>query len=393
MSESNNIGISAKRLNRISTLAQHWITPDLHQCVVMHAMHNGKVIFHHAIGKQTTQTDSSCTPLDAIYPVASLSKLMTATAIMLLVEDGLLSLHNPVVDFIPEFTGKNKEKVTLWHLLTHTMGGFSMASVDDLPLKTGLNPIDLPSTTNTINPLVHEFLNLGYTHPLSHEPGTTVIYSNYGYELLGEVIRRVSGANLESFTEERIFKPLQMNDTHFILPNHKRHRLVRRPNSAAYALADQYFFSGLEAENLFDTPWASAGLCSTATDMSLFGQMFLNGGCLNNIRILSPTTIRYMTRNHTPDFPDGDGNEKLCDAARGIGWDLPGTKNDLKYANLYSPSTYCHSGAGGALIWVDPEFQIVGVFLSVELSIREDLQRNWAGDRFANAITAAITEI
>lgn len=388
-----NTGMSSERLSRISTLAKSWIKPELHQSIVMFVLRRGQIVFSEAIGNQTPEPDSPPTPLDAIYPAASLSKVITATAVMTMVEDGLLSLHNPVTDFIPEFVGENKNKVMLWHLLTHTIGGFIMEDVDRLPFKFKGKSSDLLPTPDGLHPLIHEFLSLGYGIPLTGEPGTVVGYSNYGYELLGEVVRRVSGLALAKYADDRIFKPLEMNDTHYILPKEKRHRLIRRPGNAVYATAEEYFFSGLESEVFFDTPWASAGVCSTAHDLAIFGQMFLNGGCVGDSQLLSPTTVAYMRQNQTPGIPDGDRNEVLLDASRGIGWDIPGVKKDLMYANLYSPSTFSHSGAGGILLWIDPEYELVGVFMSVELAIRSDLQRSWAGDRFANALTASITEI
>jgi CubicO group peptidase (beta-lactamase class C family) len=124
-------------------------------------------------------------------------------------------------------------------------------------------------------------------------------------------------------------------------------------------------------------------------DLLKFGQMFLNGGSLGDVRVISPATVKAMMRDHAKGLKDRD-RDKPERGFRGLGWDFPGTKQDLMYANLYSPSTVSHSGAGGALIWVDPGYEIVGVCLTVELTSRDDGQRTWAADRFANAVTAAI---
>jgi CubicO group peptidase (beta-lactamase class C family) len=97
-----------------------------------------------------------------------------------------------------------------------------------------------------------------------------------------------------------------------------------------------------------------------------------------------------MTRNQSAGLPVCDRDEVLQDASRGIGWDIPGVNRYLMYANLYSPRTYSHSGAGGSLLWVDPVYNLVGVFPSIELVVRSDEQRNWAADRFVNAITASV---
>ena len=118
--------------------------------------------------------------------------------------------------------------------------------------------------------------------------------------------------------------------------------------------------------------------------------MFLEHGEYEGVRILSPATTEYMRINQTPGLPDGDRDETLLDASRGIGWDIPGVKRDLMYATLCSPGTFSHSGGGGSLLWVDPRYRIVGVFLSIELIVRPDGQRSWTADRFVNAITASV---
>ena len=388
--DPEDVGMSATRLQQLSDLANNWIRPDLHQSIVMQVVRNGLTCFQSYAGKLTQADDSSFVDSSTIFPVASLSKVFTATAIMTLVEDGLLSLNNPVQDFIPEFSGADKDKVRLWNLLTHTIGGLSMEEIDGLPYRTDFKPASLPPVPEGQYPKIHEFLCAGYEFPLSQKPGSVVIYSNYGFELLGEIVRRVSGVPLATYAKDRIFKPLGMNDTHFILPGDKYSRVVQRPLDAVGASAKELFFQGFESESFAETPWASAGVFSTVDNLATFGQMFLNSGEFNGAQVLSPATTAYMTRNQTPGLPDGDRDEALQDASRGIGWDIPGIKRDLMYANLYSPSTYSHSGAGGSLLWVDPVYNLVGVFLSIELIVRQDDQRSWAADRFVNTVTASI---
>lgn len=382
--------LSTAHLQKLARLAHSWIRPDLHQAIVMHVVRNGQNVFQESIGYLTPDDGSPSVQQDTIYPVASLSKVFTATSIMTLVEDGLLSLHNPVHDFIPEFSGADKDQVRLWNLLTHTIGGHSMEEMDDLPSRKADKIPGLPPTPTGQHPKIHEFLALGYDTPLSRKPGSVVIYSNYGFELLGEIVRIVSGVPLATYFDERICKPLGMTDTHFILPEGKEGRVVRRPKTAAYADADAYFHQGVGTASQFKIPWASAGAFSTAQDLTTFGQMFLNSGIHDGNQVLSPATVDYMTMNQTPGLGDGDRDETLLDGSRGIGWDIPGTKRDLMYANLYSPRTFSHSGAGGSLLWIDPTYNIVGVFLSIELKVRPDEQRSWAGDRFVNAITASV---
>ena len=392
MCNPKDVGMSTTHLQKVAQMAHSWIRPDLHQAIVMHVARNGRTAFQKSIGSLTPDANSPSVQQDTIYPVASLSKVFTATSIMTLVEDGLVSLHNPVQDFIPEFAGTDKDKVRLWNLLTHTIGGHSMEEMDDLPSrKADKIPGLLPVPTGQ-HPKVHEFLALGHDVPLSRKPGSVIIYSNYGFELLGEIVRIVSGVPLATYFEERICTPLGLTDTSFILSKDKENRVVKRPKSAAYADAKALFCKGVGVESQSRIPWASAGAYSTASDLATFGQMFLNSGKYNGEQVLSPATVDYMTRNHTPGLPDGDRDETLLDGSRGIGWDIPGTKRDLMYANLYSPRAYSHSGAGGSLLWIDPTYNIVGVFLSIELIVRTDGQRSWAADRFVNAVTASVID-
>ena len=393
--ESSNpadMGMSETRLQHVSGLANSWIRPDMHQAIVMQVARDGLTCFRSSAGYLAPTDDSPLVDSSAIFPIASLSKVLTATAIMTLVEDGLVSLNNPVQDFIPEFSGIEKDKIRLWHLLTHTSGGLSMEEMDGLPFQADFKPESVPPMPDGQFGRIHEYLCAGYEYPLSRSPGTVVIYSNYGYELLGEVVRRITGRSLAAYAEERIFQPLGMGDTHYILPSNKYSRVVKRPVDAVAASAEELFFQGFESVSMSETPWASAGAYSTAEDLVSFGQMFLNAGEFNNNRVLSRATVDYMTRNHTPGLPDGDHDETLLDASRGIGWDIPGVKRNLMYANLYSPNTYSHSGAGGSLLWVDPTYNLVGVFLSIELTVRADTERSWAADRFVNAVTASITD-
>ncbi len=136
-------------------------------------------------------------------------------------------------------------------------------------------------------------------------------YCNYGIELLGEIVRRMSGQSLAEFARERIFAPLGMHDTWYIVPGEVAHRVVKRPATALMAESDspglidwmpyvKDLIVGLNSRELQALPAACAGVYSTARDMAIFGQMFLNRGSYGDARILSPASVREMTRNQIP---------------------------------------------------------------------------------------------
>jgi CubicO group peptidase (beta-lactamase class C family) len=268
-----------------------------------------------------------------------------------------------------------------------------MEEMDAYLLDKRASDFESPPCPKDRNPIIRAFLAAGLDAPLLNPPGTTVGYSNFGFEMLGDIVRQVSGQPLDSFAAQHIFEPLGMQDTHYGLAANQANRLVRRPLDAPGArVTDTWFFDGIEGTIVRENPWAYGSVVSTAADMGIFCQMFLNKGSYGAERILSPATVAEMTRNQTEGLIDLDRKGTLPDAARGLGWDLPVRKNSLLYGSLYSTQTFKHSGAGGVMVWIDPKYDLVGVFLSVELSIRRDGQRNWRGDHFANAVTACIVD-
>ena len=198
-----------------------------------------------------------------------MSKLFTITAAMILVEDGLLGLNRPVSTYIPEFTGDGKSAVMVHHLLTYTSGIGKDHLVDAYVENKAM--ANIPPPAKEQHPQIHEFLWPRYDVPLSQPPGSEMVYSGFGIELLGEIVRRVSGKPLPIFARERIFEPLGMKDSHYALPNTLKSRLIKRPSYAPYADLSEL----VETESAI--PWASRGMFSTAKDVAIFGQMFLSG--------------------------------------------------------------------------------------------------------------------
>jgi CubicO group peptidase (beta-lactamase class C family) len=275
---------------------------------------------------------------------------------MILVEEGLLGLNRPVQWYIPEFTGEGKDAVMVHHLPTHTSGlrGEEVNAHAKRKENVGIPPPD-----ETQNPRIHEYLYPRYDAPLYKPPGTEMLYCNYNDELLGEIVRRVSGQPLAEFCQERIFEPLGMTDTAYIVPESTRHRIVRRSKDAHWA--DQ-----LAAFRLQETPWASGGVYSTAMDMATFGQMFLNRGAYGEARILSPASVAEMTRNQIPGISSRYVHEFFPEASWGLSWSVHGNKRCVIYGEtLQSPQAFCHTGAGGVLLWVDRAYEIVGIYFSV----------------------------
>jgi CubicO group peptidase (beta-lactamase class C family) len=365
-------GMSPERIRRVAALAKGWVGQRITPSLVVLVARRGVIVLHEAYGCLTPEQDSPPLQRDTIYPLASITKPITATAAMILVEDGLLGLNRPVAEYLPEFTGEGKQAVMVHHLLTHT-SGLQQEEVDAHAEKKQ-GTIEIPPPEENQYPPIHEALLLRYDAPLWKPPGTEMAYCNYGYLLLGEIIRRVSGQALAQFAHERIFAPLGMNDTFYIVPDSVRDRIVRRPADAPGA-------EMLNSRVVQETPGPAGGVFSTALDMAIFGQMFLNGGSYGDARILGPATIAAITRNQIPGVGARFEEEVFPEAAWGLGWSLQEKKKDY-IGTLHSPRTFSHGGAGGVLLWIDPVYEIVGVYFSVRME-------KWTGDHFIDAVTAA----
>jgi CubicO group peptidase (beta-lactamase class C family) len=273
-----------------------------------------------------------------------------------MVEEGLLGLNRPVAEYIPEFTGEGKHAVMVHHLLTHTSGLRDLEADACARQKGALTSDDIFAGRDL--PHLSDFLQARYDAPLWKPPGEEMSYCGFGYDLLGEIVARVSGQPLAAFVQERICGPLGMAGTHFVVPEEVRHRIALRPEEAVGA-------SILNLRGLQEEPYAGSGAYGTAQDLAIFGQMFLNQGSYGDVRILSPATVAEMTRNQIPGISARWGEESFPEACWGLGWRVPGNNRGIRDGSLRSGRSFEHGGFGGVALWVDPVYELVGAYFSV----------------------------
>jgi CubicO group peptidase (beta-lactamase class C family) len=247
--------------------------------------------------------------------------------------------------------------------------------------------MELPAPAENQHPTVAEQLSLGFGTPLWKQPGTEMSYCTFGCELLAEIVRRVSGRPIADVASERIFQPLGMRDTSYGLPRAVRHRLARRYLEGA-AISPTEYGAIFETGDFQDSPQR---VYSTALDLSILGQMFLQRGSDGDVRVLSPASVAAMTRNQIPgvalSYPEGGF---LPEATWGLGWEVQGEKRHRRGPSLCSAQTFAHVGAGGMYLWVDPVSEVVGVYFSLlRKGIPEGMRPDWRGDLFIDAFTAA----
>ena len=352
-------GLDPAQLERIRDRAAAWVADGLTPSLVVVAARHGVVALHEAYGRLTPEPDAQALAVDSVFPVSSLCKPLTASALLMLAEEGLVGLSRPVVDYLPELSGKGSEEVLVRHLLTHT-SGFTDADVMAFQSTQLEERLDLPPLPDTQHKTIHLALNARYACPPSRPPEEIMSYCTHGYELVAEIIRRTSGQAFWDFMHERILAPLQMTDSSFRLEERFRARMVKRPFFA------NPFGSDLNDERYLDTPWGGGGLNATALDMARVGQLFLNGGAYGEHRLLSRASVREMTRNQIPDgVPEDDLLRQLPQGSYGFGWFVFGEHRWPFNGVLVPAGSYAHGGMGGVMLWVDPLNDLVGVFFSV----------------------------
>ena len=344
------------------------------------AARRGVTVLDLTIGYAHRDSGRKLTP-DSVFSIMSISKVMTAVALMRCVERGQVSLLTPVAAIIPEFAKRGKERVTIGQILTHT-AGMGMAQA---PL-----PID---QLGILEKSVAAICDL----PLESTPGEIVSYSAMmGYTILGEVVRRLDakGRPLRKILEEDIFQPLGMSDTVWGRRESQQARrvpVVVRDSDAPEL--NRKFLADRDNGVTESTELPSGGATfATAQDLVRFGEMFRRGGELDGARILAPATVHLMTRNHTGDKPNSMMNSSRAlhgmapfPAFLGLGLFLRGEGIFPSHmATLCSPSTYGGWGLGSMGFWVDPEREVVFVALTAGIMerIRNLLRFQAIGDMF-----------
>jgi serine-type D-Ala-D-Ala carboxypeptidase len=382
------VGMSPERIQRVFDLSNELLDKGDTQAIVMVVARKGVVVINKAFGKLP---NSQPVELDSVFLIACNSKPIVASAIMMLVEDGLVGINRPVSYYIPEFVGDGKNKVMVHHLLTHT-SGFIQTDVDKYAEKKK-ETFEIPSPEQSQHPLINESLWLRYDAPLSMKPGTEMSYGSLGYELLGEIVRRASGKNIDDFTRERIFEPLGMTDTGYIASDSIIPRVIRGLDDDSF-----WWYDSIITKK---TPWSAYGGFSTAMDMAIFGQMLLNQGIYRDTRILSPLTVAAMTRNQIPCIGARYGEEFFPEAEWGLGWSTTGNKKSRGYGEpLLSQKAFCHGG--GAIdknfshinkLAIDPVYDtIISLFYTSVIGNVNDIKL-FISDLFINSVMASINDL
>jgi uncharacterized protein YbbC (DUF1343 family) len=322
-------GVDLRRFDAIPPLVEQAIADKKLPGAVILIGRGERILWQKAIGHRAVEPALEPMTLDTIFDLASLTKVVaTTTSVMKLVEDGRIRLSDRVSDYVPGFGRHNKTNITIRHLMTHT---------------SGLRPdLDLADEWNGYDTAIALAVDEVPTAP----PGERFVYSDINYELLGEIVTRVSGQRLDEFAGAQIFDRLGMKETMFrpaaaleprIAPTEHLRGVVHDPTARR--------MGGIAGH---------AGLFSTAADLSIFCRMLLDGGVYQGVRILSPLSVVKMT---SPAGGSGDSS------VRGLGWDIDSAYSSNR-GELLPLGSYGHTGFTGTSIWIDPVTGEFVIFLS-----------------------------
>ncbi len=330
--EPEEVGMSATHLNNIDAVVTEGLKIGrMPGCVVLIGR-QGRIVFEKAYGQRAVSPATEPMTVDTVFDMASITKPMaTATSIMLLIERGDLRLRDKVSYYIPEFAKNGKQDVTIYQLLTH-QSGFVPDNAD----------ADYLQGRDTA------FQKIFALTPQA-PPGTKFIYSDVGFIVLGDLVKRLSGQNLHEFSRENIYQPLGMTETTYLPSKELIPRIAPTEQRKGKWLRGQVHDP--RAEYLGGIA-GHAGVFSTAQDLAVFCQMMLNRGTYANVRILSPRGVAIMTDSYT------SGS-----SLRGLGWDKQSTFSSNR-GELFTEAAYGHSGFTGTSVWIDPGLDLFVIVLS-----------------------------
>jgi CubicO group peptidase (beta-lactamase class C family) len=370
-----SVGMSAERLARIDSMLQQAVAADKIPGAVALVARNGKIVFYKAFGMADNQSGRKM-KRDDIFRIASQTKAVTATGVMILWEEGKFRLDDPISKYIPEFknpqvlkdfnpkdssytTVAATSEITIRQLLNHTSGlGYGMIGGDErirkIYQKAGI--VDGFCSENiTIGDNTRKLAKL----PLLFNPGEKYSYCE-GLDVLGYLIELESGMPLDVFLRTRLFEPLGMNDTWFYLPDDKASRLVsvQKPENGKWVRYPVTFYDPeypiKGAKKFFP---GGAGLSSTAKDYATLLQMYLNGGELNGKRILSRTTIQAMMGNQNNKIWGEDADGYYAMAFFVI------TQRGQDKGGMGSAGTFLWGGYFNTSYFADPKENVIGIIM------------------------------
>lgn len=352
------VEMDSRRLAHIDTVvAEGLARKRMPGCVVLVGRRN-RIVMEKAYGYRQLLPTKQVMTTDTVFDLASLTKpIATATSVMRLLEAGRVRLSDPVAKHIPEFAAQGKGKITILHLLTH---------------QGGLIPDNAISEYQQGS--VQALRNVMATKPIA-DPEKRFVYTDVGFIVLAELVRRLTGQNIHDYTQTTLFGPLGMTETGY-LP-----AAALQQRAAPTEQRDKRWIQGEVHDPrayLLGGIAGHAGLFSTARDLAVYAQMMASGGSYRDVRILQPETVQTMTQHVA-----------VPGALRALGWDVRSGYSSNR-GDLFSNRAFGHGGFTGTVLWIDPELELFVIFLSNRLHPDGKGSINRLAGRIATLAGAAI---
>ena len=348
--QPEQIGLSSARLEHlyryVDALAASGELPGA--CILL--ARKGRALPPHAVGRLRPGLDDRLIESDSIFLMASITKPVTVTAAMLLVERGQLLLDDRVSAYLSEFGSHGKDGIRIRHLMTHTSG-----LPDFLPENVELRQRHAP-----LSEFIRRICDLAPDFPA----GTNVQYQSTGLAVLGAVVERITGTPLPDFLHAECFLPLSMRDTALGV-RHLDQERIAHVDVPEEMRGEDWGWNTPYWRNLA-APWG--GMFTTVRDLFRFYQMFLNGGEYAGVRVLSSATVAAMTRNQLDPLTNLPEDVRRTQSW-GLGWGLSGRRTGSGWSyfgDLVSPATFGHGGATGTLAWVDAERDLICILFTTQ---------------------------
>jgi CubicO group peptidase (beta-lactamase class C family) len=376
LADPQSVGFAPQRLQRLGAFMQGLVDKGDRAGIVTVVSRNGHIV---QLGEYGQRDLAGKKPMraDTIVRAYGLTEPVTAVAVMMLYEEGKLQLDDPIVAYIPQLAGlqvlerqpngkrarvPTRQPVTIRQLLTHTSGlSYTFPATVNFKREAVFGP------TLTLAEMIPQIAKL----PLVHQPGAAFTYGP-SYEVLARLVEVISQQPFDQYLEQKIFRPLSMNDTGFHVPPEKRDRFAEvyastGPKGAlAVATKTAPHAESYEPNGKFLS--GGEGLVTTALDYWIFAQMLANHGEIDEVRILSPSTVSLMLHEQLPldfgppDFPGPGGADALTGHNFGLGFIVLSTPE--RYGVAGSPGLVRRSGVANTTFLIDPDKQIVAVFMS-----------------------------
>lgn len=365
--------LTSKQLAALGPTLQQYVDKGHFVGLVSLIAHQGEIVHLRKFGKRDLSTGEPMTA-DTIFRIYSMTKPLTSTATMILVQQGKLNLDDPVSKYIPEmgnvevFVADTDEgmisipaqsPITIRQLLTHT-SGLTAEIMGESSVHKRYKQIARFGYNGDLKQYVNELSEI----PLIAQPGMRFNYS-MSMEVLGRVIEVISGQTLDAFVKTNITKPLGMHDTDYYVPQEKLHRFADNYRIGASGRLELYddnmtgYWSGKKPKLLV----AGAGMVSTPTDYFRFCQMILNEGHLNRqVRLLTPATVQMMKQNQLPEHIPY--LESLNVKGVGFGFGFGIVQDPIAHGETGSVGEMYWGGSASTTFWIDPQEQIIGIVMA-----------------------------